>query len=366
MRKSLILTFLSLTLTASFAFSQDSLKVVSATAGPGNDVTIKIVSSVVETNIVGAEFNLVFDQIVLQIKETAEGADAGGLADIALDIETANDSGLLSVRLLDSFLDNPIVAGTEKELFLITFRIAADTAGEIPLELTDVLLVDSDGNHIGVTVVNGSVTVSGVDEPGPENTIGIGDATGKAGEQVAVAVNVTTDQDLIGARFDVNFDKTKLQVVSAVAGADAGGVKPQFLEIAHDNSTGKLHLDMLDFDLTDPLIAGVDRELLVITFTLGSGVTDSIPLTLSDFSLASLADSGAVEVEAVAFNGMIYVKPPIDPGDVNEDETINIFDLLKLLQILSGAEGPSAGSDVNEDGSTNIFDLIMLLSILAG
>ena len=41
------------------------------------------------------------------------------------------------------------------------------------------------------------------------------------------------------------------------------------------------------------------------------------------------------------------------------------FDLLGLLQVLSGAGEPSAGSDANSDGTTNIFDLLALLGILA-
>jgi Cohesin domain/Dockerin type I domain len=362
MRKSLFLTLLSLTLTASFAFSQDSLKVVSATAGPGSDVIIKIMSSVVETNVIAAEFNLNFDQAMLQIKETAEGADAGGLVDIAPDIGTANDSGLLSVRLVDSFLANPLVSGTEKELFLITFTIAADASGEIPIELTGALLVDTASNNIDVTVVNGSVTVGDM-EPGQENTIGIGNATGVAGEEVAVAVTVTSDQDLVGAMFDVNFDKTKLQVNNVEAGADAGGVKPQLLEIGHANSSGTLHLDLLDYNLTDPLLAGTDKELLVITFTIGPDVTEAIPLTLTDVSLVTVVDdSNAAEVETAVVNGMIYA---LAPGDVNGDGAIDIFDLLGLLQILSGASESTVGSDVNADGKTNIFDLLALLSMLA-
>jgi Dockerin type I domain len=54
------------------------------------------------------------------------------------------------------------------------------------------------------------------------------------------------------------------------------------------------------------------------------------------------------------------------PGDVDGSGTINIFDLLELLQILSGGKPASIGSDVNTDGSTNIFDLLALLGILAG
>ena len=56
----------------------------------------------------------------------------------------------------------------------------------------------------------------------------------------------------------------------------------------------------------------------------------------------------------------------MEPGDVTGDGSINIFDLLGLLQVVAGVADPSVGSDVNNDGKTNIFDLLALLAILAG
>jgi subtilisin family serine protease len=54
-------------------------------------------------------------------------------------------------------------------------------------------------------------------------------------------------------------------------------------------------------------------------------------------------------------------------GDVDQDGKANIFDLLKLLELLSGRDtSPSPCADVNGDTLINIFDLLELLKILSG
>ncbi len=52
-------------------------------------------------------------------------------------------------------------------------------------------------------------------------------------------------------------------------------------------------------------------------------------------------------------------------GDANQDGTTNIFDLLDILKILSGATSPDIVADVNKDGKVDIFDLLSLLQSLS-
>ena len=63
---------------------------------------------------------------------------------------------------------------------------------------------------------------------------------------------------------------------------------------------------------------------------------------------------------------LVVVEYTAVPGDVDQSGSINIFDLLDLLQVLSGSKPSSLSSDVSQDGLTNIFDLLALLAILAG
>jgi dockerin type I repeat protein len=63
---------------------------------------------------------------------------------------------------------------------------------------------------------------------------------------------------------------------------------------------------------------------------------------------------------------LVVMEPAFVSGDVDVSGSINIFDLLELLQVLSGSKPATPASDVNGDNSTNIFDLLSLLGILAG
>ncbi|HUU28688.1 MAG TPA: beta-galactosidase [archaeon] len=62
-----------------------------------------------------------------------------------------------------------------------------------------------------------------------------------------------------------------------------------------------------------------------------------------------------------------YVYPPRPfRGDVNENGTLDIFDLLALFKVLSGVADVTPASDINDDGKTDISDLFEFIGILAG
>ena len=58
------------------------------------------------------------------------------------------------------------------------------------------------------------------------------------------------------------------------------------------------------------------------------------------------------------------------PGDVNEDDKINIKDSVLLLRVVAGLEEVSGNAakaaDVNGDGKVNIKDSVLLLRVVAG
>ena len=54
------------------------------------------------------------------------------------------------------------------------------------------------------------------------------------------------------------------------------------------------------------------------------------------------------------------------PGDANNDDNVNIFDLLELLKQLAGVSETNNYGDVDGNGQVNIFDLLELLKLLSG
>ena len=56
-------------------------------------------------------------------------------------------------------------------------------------------------------------------------------------------------------------------------------------------------------------------------------------------------------------------------GDIDNDGAVNIFDLLGILQLMSGATTPDViqefAADLDEDGSISVFDLLKMLEMLS-
>ena len=121
----------------------------------------------------------------------------------------------------------------------------------------------------------------------------------------------------------------------------------------------------MDFTFANPIPAGEKKEVFVVTFTVAAA--GEIPVVLTG---VSLSDETAQDIVVSIVDGTVNKEAPgpeptVKPGDVDGDGAVNIFDLLGLLQVLSGAAEPSGGADANEDGATNIFDLLALLGMLA-
>jgi len=342
----------------------------------GSDVTVKMLATT-DKNVAGASFTLLFDQTKLQINAADKGADAAAMTPVGVDVAAANSDGSLEVSLVDFSFANPIAAGENKEVYVVTFTIDAAASGEISVELDGVSLSDESAGDIAVTVTEGTVTVSG-EEPGPGpapepepqeepegNYILIQDAFGDVGTEVTMPVIVTSDKNVAGISFIVEFEPSKMQISAADKGADASAMSAVGLDVEGANTSGELAVSLVDFSFANPVPAGEKKEVFVVTFSVAAA--GAIPVSLSG---VSLSDESAGDIAVTIVDGTVNKEPvgpgpAVEPGDVDGDGVVNIFDLLGLLQVLSGAGEPSAGSDANSDGTTNIFDLLALLGILA-
>ncbi|MEA2062168.1 MAG: cohesin domain-containing protein, partial [Gemmatimonadota bacterium] len=286
------------------------------------------------------------DKAKLQIVTAVKGSDASSMSAIgvtAADITTANGSGILSVSLLDITLAAPMAKGTDKEMFVITFTIAADASGDVPVTLTDVALSDPLASTITVTVVDGKVTAGSAAPPPAANTLKVTDATGAAGADVAVKVLATVDKDVGGAGFKVNFDKAKLQIVTAVKGSDASSMSAigvAAADIATANDNGVLAVSLLDITLAAPMAAGTDKEMFVITFTIAADASGDVPVTLTD---VSLSDPLASTIVVTVSDGKVTVEGGVTPPPTEDPPTDkNIIYCLPVV----GSSGASAVASV--------------------
>ena len=60
-------------------------------------------------------------------------------------------------------------------------------------------------------------------------------------------------------------------------------------------------------------------------------------------------------------------EPPVrKKGDVNLDGTVDISDVVAVINTMAGDTTFKATSDVNEDGATDISDVVAIINIMAG
>ena len=58
------------------------------------------------------------------------------------------------------------------------------------------------------------------------------------------------------------------------------------------------------------------------------------------------------------------------PGDINGDNSVNIQDIVFLINFILGVEEPNneqySAADLNNDGDLNIQDIILIINIILG
>ncbi|MCE5272068.1 dockerin type I domain-containing protein [bacterium] len=361
----------SLLVLPGLARGANLLKVLPATAQPGADVSV-IVGLSCESNVAGLSFEVHFDPSKLTFKSAARGAAAEGLVMTDPTEFTVGDSsvteaaGKLVIQMIDSSLTHPVTPGTDREVLLLSFSVAAGASGSVPVTLSNASLSGAAGEVLAVGTVDGAVTVSSGQTT--DAALKVSEVRGPAGSDVRATVTVTSSKDISAASFSLMFDRAKLQVKSVSRGADAPGSDSLGLagvDIPAANEAGRLDVWLVDFYLDKPVKAGSNRELLKVTFTIAKGATQGdIPLSLARVALAAVEAGADIELTHTETGGKVTVGAA--SGDVSGDGVINVFDLLDLLKVLSGANPSSGATDLNSDGKTDVFDLLELLKKLSG
>ena len=165
------------------------------------------------------------------------------------------------------------------------------------------------------------------------------------GQQLTLNVDIVDGETVAGYQFTVQFDETALRYIDSTNEDYLQGspfVTPSVVEGNH-------------VTLAATSLAGEsngDGTLATLTFEVIAAKAST--LTLSEVILSNSAGkSFHPQVES----GQI-TKPPQLTGDVNQDGTVNIQDLV-LVASSFGKSGQNK-ADVNEDGVVNIQDLVLV------
>jgi hypothetical protein len=124
------------------------------------------------TDLLAYQFDLVFDPAILSATLVAEGpflSSAGSTSFVAGTID--NTAGIID-NIANTLL-GPI-AGASGDGSLVTVTFFAKAVGVSPLQVSNVVLLDSSLSEIPFTVQDGSVTVEPIPEPGTAGMLALG------------------------------------------------------------------------------------------------------------------------------------------------------------------------------------------------
>ena len=101
------------------------------------------------------------------------------------------------------------------------------------------------------------------------------------------------------------------------------------------------------------------------------GDSQNIDVAVNSYDLEPSEYSTFIEIASNGGNGSIPVSMMIltsDPGDINADGTINVQDIVTLINFILGVEEPDTGqqyaADINGDGILNVIDVVLIVALI--
>ena len=177
----------------------------------------------------------------------------------------------------------------------------------------------------------------------------------KIGGEVEVALSIDGNPGIAGIVAELKYDKTAMTLVSMNAKADFGGT------FVGDASQGS------GFSWVSAADIKTDGVFATFKFRINDDATPGkygIELEIGD---GNTSNSAGDDVKFSVVNGSLSVIKFM-PGDINDDEKVNVKDLVAFAQYLAkwGVKVNELALDVNCDGKVNVKDIVRLAQYLAG
>lgn len=191
--------------------------------------------------------------------------------------------------------------------------------------------------------------------------------TGAPGDTVSLTLSLESGgADIGGAQFDIHFDNTKLEYLSASAGSAAAAADKDLMTSEPDDQTVRGIL----FGINSNTIA--DGTLAIFEFRINNSASEgNSPITLDQITLS---DPDAVSVPAVGGNGSVtieegHVNPPdpdCNPSTLSESLLLDIPQL--VYSTLFGDFGFWVTMDWRDDLPGIVFEVadLEVIDIVAG
>ena len=193
--------------------------------------------------------------------------------------------------------------------------------------------------------------------PEVETCIKVGSITTRKGKEIVIPIRITNNVGLTGLQLNCDFDNvltlTNVEVGNALSNlefttpGDLSSNNVTFLWDGMDADSSNGEVLYLTFNVSDEAVIG----------------TYNITLTVN-----TACDQNLDDVNVVTKSGKVNIIEFI-PGDVNEDDEVNVKDIILIRRYIAGGYDvelvePAANVDENEE--INVKDIILLRRFIAG
>ncbi|NTV30999.1 hypothetical protein HGA91_03420 [candidate division WWE3 bacterium] len=215
-----------------------------------------------------------------------------------------------------------------------------------------------------------------------------------AGSSIEVPITLNTNgSNVVGVDISINFSIARLQLTDIVTNgsshtlksflpADSNGNLNKSSVMQSANQTGSLRFSAVNVDpVTKELLAPysgsqtITQPLATLVFNVSGAASTNVTF---DFTLGNLNDTNLAVVgtatdslENVQNATIVFANATVTPApysaDINQDGTVNVFDLGVLAAnynktIDSSSTDIERRADINQDTVVNVFDLGILAS----
>lgn len=302
-----------------------------------------------------------------------ENVDNGSMSELSLPVVFTyeDDSTQLSsdATLSDLTIDGTTINGfipqtTEYNVVLPVGTTTIPTVDAIPNDskaTVDITQATSLPGLAKVTVTaeDGTVMVYTINFSIEEiNTIKIDNAIGVINSEIEIPISIESTGVITGVQFDLAYDPNVVQIVGFTE-SELANLSGSY-EV--DNQVGFARFVYYSSDGTP-----INNNCILgnVKFNIVGNVDDYTVLDLKNINIGNSSE----ELNFIDQDGEITVVN-VKYGDVNNDTTINVFDILQIVDYILGRSDfdntQILAADVNGDSTVNVFDILQIVDYILG
>ena len=333
-----------------------SMSVDSRYVSLGDTFTIDVTVDPEGNSVYGAQYDLTFNQAILQVVSQVKGGflTQDGESSVEITNKFNNTIGKLEYgETRMGVTDGVTGAGV---LTTITFEVVG--VGSTDLEISNMILSDPSANPIdGVVLNDGTVNVVTTPPALSDAVVTIPDVS--ATGMITVPITIENVSDVGSCQLTLSYDPDVVIASSVDCSSDFDSL---FANV-EDAASGSVSI--LAYQTSNP---GLEGDVIVanVTFMVIGAIGASTPLNLE---VTTLTDA-TPECNPIPYsirNGSFTV---LLNGDVNGDGRVDVADCMFLAKHLLGVSGFETiiedAADVNGNGMIEVSDCMYLAKHLAG